>query len=269
MIAEKLLNRHRRNQLELVVRLAQRQIASRYKESAIGFLWSVLNPLILLIIYAVVFSQVFEAKFETEAGAKATFALALFSGLILFNLFAEIVNGSAYLVQSNAQLIKRTHVSPTVLPLATALAALMTFALNLVPFTVLYLLFEGLPPRTAVLLPVLVLLELVLTLGIAYIVAAAAAYVRDLQQIVPLYTTTILFLSPIFYPETAIPDHLRPWLNVLNPLFILLPASKDLLFWGRIPDLGPLAIYLVIGIVVLVIGFRFYRSAARGFGDVV
>jgi lipopolysaccharide transport system permease protein len=254
-------------QLQLVLRLAQRQISFRYRENALGVLWSVLSPLFLLIIYTVVYTQVFKAKWPADT--QVSFALLIFSGLVLFNLYAEIVNGSTFLVQSNVPLIKRTTVSPRVIPVAASIGAVMTFCLSLVPFIVLYGIQVGIPPATALLFPVLVLLEVLLATGFAFFLASASAYVRDLQQLLPLLSTAVLFMSPIFYPDTALPEGLRRVLLWVNPLGIVIPASKDLLFYGRIPPSLPFAIYGAVATLFCVTGWKVYGRAARGFGDVI
>ncbi len=258
-----------RSQLQLVVQLANRQVSMRYKESALGIVWSVLVPLCLLAIYGVVYGVIFQSKWTTPDGKPGPFALYIFSGIIAFNLFAEIVSSATTLVQANATLIKRTTVSTRVLPLASALSALFTFGLSALAFIIMYGILAGLPPWTAVLTPLLLIPLWILCLGFSFLLSGLSAYFRDLGQIVPLATTAVLFLSPVFYPETAIPQALRPVIQAVSPLGIILPASKDLLFYGRVPAMGPLLIYTLIALVVLSIGYWFYGKASRGFADVV
>ena len=257
------------SQLQLVVKLARRQIDQRYRESLFGAGWTLLNPLVLLGIYWFVFSEVFGSKWSGP-GSDRPYALLMFSGIILFNMFAEIVNGSTFLVQSNALLIKRTTVSSRVLPLAAALSAVFTLCLNLIPFFVMYVVLEReLPPPTALLMPIVVLPVVVLSAGIAEILASGAAYFRDLQQIIPLITTSILFLSPIFFPASSLPASVQPWVENFGPLSVPLAASKDLLFLGEIPDLSSFMWYSLGSAIVFILGWRIYGLASKGFADVV
>ncbi len=256
-------------QLQLVVKLARRQIDQRYRESLFGAGWTLLNPLVLLGIYWFVFSEVFGSKWSGP-GSDRPYALLMFSGIILFNMFAEIVNGSTFLVQSNSLLIKRTTVSSRVLPLAAALSAVFTLCLNLIPFFAMYVILEReFPPLTAVLLPIVLLPLVVLSTGIAQVLAAGAAYFRDLQQIVPLITTSILFLSPIFFASSALPSSVQPLVENVGPLSVPLTASKDLLFLGELPDLSSFMWYSVGAGLVFIVGWKIYGLAARGFADVV
>lgn len=257
-----------RSQLELVLRLARRNIAQRYRDTAFGAIWSLINPLVLLLIYWVVFSQIFESRWTGE-GEDRAYALLIFSGIIFFTLFADIIVGATTLVQTNAQLIKRTQVSAKVLPLSAALAALFTFGLNFVPFVAMYLLLDGIPPWTILLLPMALVPLLVLTTALGLFVAGTAAYVRDLQQIVPLSTTAVLFLSPVFFSLDRIPSAMASVVRVLSPLGVVLPASKDLIFFGRIPPLVPLGAYSLTAAALFAAGWWFYGLAAKGFGDVV
>ncbi len=256
-------------QLQLVMRLARRQIAQRYRESLFGAAWALLNPLILLGLYWFVFSEVFNSQW-TGPESKRPYALLMFSGIILFNLFSEIVNGATTLVQMNSLLIKRTTVSTRVLPLAAALAATFTLLLNAVPFLVMFVVLEReLPPPSALLVPVVVVLLLALATGIGLLIASISAYFRDAQQVVPLLTTATLFLSPIFYPLEGLPEGLRPFVEFLTPLGLILPASKDLLFLGQIPPLVPLLGYAVVALAMLISGWFVYGVASKGFSDVV
>lgn len=257
------------NQLRLAVRLAQRQVAQRYQESLFGGLWAVLNPLIMLAVYWFVFSEVFDARWEGP-GEDRHFALLIFSGLIVFNLYAEIVNGSTYLVQSNALLIKRTTVSSRVIPLAASLAATFTLFLNLIPFVAMFLVLEGAaPPWSMLLLPLVIGPLLVMATGIAFVLASVSAYFRDLQQIVPLINTALLFLSPIFFPSGRLPQNIDTIVRYVTPLVIPLDASKRVIFVGEWPDMLPLTVYAAAAILVFLLGWRFYGRASRGFADVV
>jgi len=265
----RIFSARRRSQLNLVYRLAQRQLQQRYRDSALGLLWSVLSPLVLLCIYSFLYSFVFKARWSDADTKSIPYALLIFSGLLIFNLYAEIVNGSTFLVQSNVPLIKRTTASPRVLPLAASMGALMTFGFSLVPFAVMYVVLEGLPPWTAVLLPLLLVPLLVLCTGLACFLASAAAYIRDMQQLVPLSTTAVLFMSPIFYPTSVLPARVQTVLRIVSPLGVVVPASKDLLFFGQLPELLPLALYSMGAVVVFAFGWFVYGRAAKGFADVV
>jgi lipopolysaccharide transport system permease protein len=253
----------------LVGRLAQRQAFQKYRDSSLGWLWSIANPLILLAVYSLVFGVVFESTWIGPDGTEGNYPLFLFSGLTLFLLYAEITNNSAFLAQNNALLIKRTTVQLGVLPRVLVTSAFINYLMNMVPFVVLYGVVYGIPPWTIVLYPGLVGLLVLLTAGLGKIIAALAAYIRDLQQVIPLANTMVLFLSPIFFASRELPGYLDVIVTYLSPLGVILPATKDVLFYGVVPSSGPLALYFVVAIGLNVIGTAVYRRASRGFADVV
>lgn len=258
-----------RGHVNVVRRLAVRQVEMRYRDSFVGLGWAVLSPLLLLAVYTLIYSTVFKARWPRPDGSEGSYALFIFSGLILFTLLAEILNTSTGLAQSNATLIKRTTLDVRLIPVSSYLGSVYTFVLSLIPLALLYAATEGLPPPTVLLYPVVVAVLWIVASGGGWFIAAIAPYFRDVQQLVPLLTTAMLFLSPIFYPMSALPDPMRLVLTVINPLATFIPASQDLLFFGRLPPLLPIAVWLAIGSLVWIAGRAAFSKAARGFGDVI
>lgn len=264
-----LRSEHRAHQLTLATQLARRQIAQRYRETLFGGVWAVLNPLVMLGIYWWVFSKVFDSRWSGP-GEDRHYALLIFSGLVMFNMYAEVVNGATSLVQNNALLIKRTTVSTKVIPVVQALASLFTLLLGAIPFVVMYLVLEReMPPRHAILIPVAILPLLLMSLAIGLFISSISAYFRDLQQVVPLINTAVLFVSPIFFPPERLPEQVRHVSDWISPLVIPLTASKQLLFVGEFPDWAALGGYTAVAVALSVVGWKVYGVASRGFGDVV
>ncbi len=258
-----------RHSLSLTRHLALRQIKMRYRDSLLGLSWAVVSPLILALIYSVIYSTVFKAKWFVTPDQEENFALVLYSGLVLFLLFAEVLNTSVTVVESNAVLVKRTTMDTQLIPVSASVSALVTFACSLVPLAVLYIFLKGVPPVTALLFPFVALIAWFVVTGMGLVVAAVAPYFRDLRQVMPLVTTSLLFLSPIFYPASALPDGLRLGLTIVNPLMTLIPSAQDLLFLGQIPPLLPLVVWTLVGTLVFVLGRWAFRKASAGFADVV
>ena len=253
----------------LIWQLAKRQVAIRYRDSMIGLAWAVVAPLILVALYSIVFSTVLEGKWFVRPGDERFFALMLYSGLVFFTLFSEVLNSAVYVIQGNATLVKRTTIRPELLPVASSISALISFVFSLIPLAALYLVVEGIPPAITVFYPLLVAILWLLVTGASFFLAAAAPYFRDLQQVMPLVTTAYLFLSPIFYQASALPEDIKIILYAVNPLMVIIPSAQDLIFLGEIPPLLPLLAWTVVGAVFFLVGIRVYRKAARGFADVV
>lgn len=253
----------------VIRRLAVRQIEMRYRDSFLGLGWAILAPLILLIIYTIIYSTVFKARWPRPDGKEGNFALYIFSGLVLFVMVADLLNTATSLAQNNSTLIKRTTMNVRLIPIASSFGALMSFVLSLVPLLLMYVILEGVPPWTLILYPIPVAILWLASAGLAMIVASASPYFRDAMQIVPLLTTSLLFLSPIFYSITAVPEPLRTIMVWLNPLATIIPASQDLLFFGTFPPLVPLLGWGIASVVIWWLGLTIFTRAARGFADVM
>ncbi len=186
--------RHR----ELLVSMVQREVIGRYRGSIMGLLWSFLNPLFMLLVYTFVFSMMFKLRWPQGSGSRSEFALLVFAGLLVFNVFAECVGRAPGLIIANANYVKKVMFPLEILPWVVLGAVLFHTLASLLIWLVFHLLFFGFPPLTSLLLP-LVLLPLVLfTLGISWLLASLGVYLRDVGQIVGVLTTALMFVSAIF-----------------------------------------------------------------------
>ena len=228
-----------------------------------------MTPLVLLLIYGYVFGTVFESQWIGEVGDQP-YALLIFSGLMVFNFFSETLNGSSFLVQSNALLVKRTTVSPRLLPYALVLSTLFTFFINSLAFLIMYVGMKGEAPSPyAIQLYLLVSAVALYATGVGMIISAVSAYFRDIQQIVPLLTTALLFFSPVFFPMAALPDGIEKVVRTINPLSFPIEQSKRVIFLENWLDYTGLVQYMFGALIVWWIGSRIFKVAARGFADVV
>lgn len=249
--------------------LTKREILGRYRGSVLGLLWSLFNPLFMLAVYTFVFSVVFQARWGEEGSdSKLAFALILFAGLIVFNLFAECFNRAPGLITSQVNYVKKVIFPLEILPYVMLGSALFHTLISLLVWLAAYALFFGVPPLTIVLVPLVLVPLGLLTLGLSWGLAALGVYLRDVGQLVGILTSVFLFMSPIFYPITALPEAYQPWLS-LNPLVPAIEALRDLLFWGRLPAWGPLALYWLVTALVAWIGFYGFQRARGGFADVL
>lgn len=251
----------------LIGRLARRDIEARHRGSALGLLWSVLNPLIMMAAYTFIFTLVFRARWGTGGGT-AEFAVLMFSGMVLFTIFAECVNRAPGLMLENLSYIKKVVFPLEIMPVVVLLSSLFNAAIGFVILMVFYLVVLGPPPATILLLPLVLLPLCLFTLGLSWVLSAAGVFLRDLRQVVTVLVTVSMFLSPIFYPLSAVPEEVRGVI-LANPLAILLERSKDVLFWGH--GLPPVEWTLVcLGSLVWAwLGHTFFVKTRRGFADVV
>jgi lipopolysaccharide transport system permease protein len=182
---------------------------------------------------------------------------------------AEVINGSTFLIKSNNVLVKRTAINPAILPVVSVLAAGFFFVVSLVPFTVYFLWREGVPPLTALLSPIPILLLAIFLLGISYFLSALSVYFQDLQQLIPLLVTVLLFLSPVFYSVNQLPENVRNVVVKVNPLASVIEAERNLVFNGVVPSVAFFVGFSLLSFLTAFAGYKFYRFASVGFSDVI
>ncbi|KQP46184.1 ABC transporter permease [Pseudorhodoferax sp. Leaf274] len=259
------VRRHR----HLVFQLAKREVVGRYKGSFLGMAWSFFNPVLMLAVYTFVFSVAFKARWSVGAEeGKAQFAIVLFVGLMVHGLLSEVLNRAPALVLANANLVKKVVFPLEILPLVSVLAALFHCMVSLGVLLVAILFFTGYLHWSAILAPLVFLPLLVLTTGLAWILASLGVYLRDVSQTVGIITSAMMFLAPVFYPVTALPQSMQAWL-FLNPLTFIIEQARSVLIWGKAPDWLGLGVYMLVAVFVAWAGYAWFQKTRKGFADVL
>lgn len=253
---------------ELIRSSVKRDVLGRYRGSVLGLLWSFFNPLLMLAVYTFVFSQVFKARWSADSTSKTEFALVLFAGLIVFNLFSECVNRAPGLVLSNQSYVKKVVFPLEILPIVGLLSALYHTIVSLGVWFAAYLLFFGVPHITALYLPLIIIPFCFFIIGLSWALASLGVFLRDVSQFIGVLTTVLMFMSPIFYPAAALPESYRH-LIYLNPLTSVIEQTREVLFWGRAPDFLFLGIWWIEALVIAWLGFVWFQSTRKGFADVL
>ena len=267
---------------ELTMQLARRDIASRFRATNLGFLWAVLTPLVLLAIYTFVFSVVFAAKWKsvadgTEVAATrqvtshGDFALNLFCGMLLFNLFAEVVNRAPTMVLANPNYVKKVVFPLEILPISGLISALFNMAVGYVAWLCVWLLVrQSLPPMTIVLLPIVVLPVCLITAGAAWFLASLGVFVRDVGHGVALATQALFFVTPIFYSIHMVPETFQVAL-LFNPLTYAVEAVRAVMISGDVTleNWMWIGILFAASIPIAVGGYAFFMKSKRAFADVI
>ncbi len=256
----------------LISAMIRREVVGRYRGSVIGLLWSLLTPLLMLGVYTFVFSVVLKARWTggpAEVGDnRAEFAILMFVGLVVHGLFAEVVNRAPGLILGNVNFVKRVVFPLDVLPVVVAGAALFHTAVSLVVLLAALFVTTGSVPWTALLFPLVLAPLLLLTLGVAWFLASLGVFMRDVGQVVGLLTTVLLFLSPVFFPITAVPEFFRPWMQ-LNPLTFAIEQSRAVLIYGQPPAWSGLLLYTAAVGVFAWAGYAWFQKTRKGFADVL
>lgn len=255
-------NRH------LIRQLVKREVAGRYRGSVLGLFWSFFNPLFMLAIYTFVFSVVFQTRWEAGNGSRTEFAMILFSGLIVFNMFSETVTRAPGLVIANVSYVKKVVFPLEVLPVVTVLSTAFHGLISVGVLLAFRLVAGGGLSPMVLLFPLVVAPLLVLSLGIALFLAALGVYLRDVSQTIQLLMTALMFVSPIFFPVTALPERLRPFM-LLNPLTFALEQARNVLIFARAPDWPGLLLYTAVSALVVLLGYVWFQRVRKGFSDVI
>lgn len=254
---------------QLIGQMTKREVLGRYKGSVMGLAWSFINPMFMLAVYTFVFSVVFKARWGGGGGeSKTQFALVLFTGMIVHGLFAEVLNRAPSLIFYNVNYVKKVVFPLEILPVISMAAALFHSLVSLGVLLVAFTLFNGFLHWTAIFLPLVLLPLVILTLGLAWILASLGVFLRDVGQTIGLVMTMMLFLAPVFYPITALPEDLRSWI-LLNPITFIIEQTREVLIWGGGPNWTGLFIYMVVASAIAWIGYIWFQKTRKGFADVL
>lgn len=254
--------------LQLIRRLVYKDVVGRYRGSIFGIVWSFINPLIMLAVYTFVFSFVFKTRWGTGSDSKVEFALALFAGLIVHTLVSECINRAPYQILNN-----KSYVTKVVFPLETLtwinlFSTLFHTVVSLIVWIIFYIAAYHNFNMTTFYLPIVFLPLLFYTLGLSWFLASLGVYIRDVAQLTGLISTLLLFMSPIFYPITALPLKYQSFLYA-NPLTFIIEQTREVLMWGNPPNWQGLGITLSISLLVAWAGFFWFQRTRQGFADVL
>jgi len=254
---------------QLIVQMTKREVLGRYKGSAMGLAWSFFNPVFMLAIYTFVFSEIFKSRWGETAGDgnKTKFALVLFIGMIVLSLFSEIINRAPGLIVSNVNYVKKVIFPLEILPVISMGAALFHSLVSLGVLLSAFALFNGYLHWTVFFIPLILLPLLILASGFSWILASLGVFLRDLGQTIGIITTVLIFLSPVFYPVSAVPERLRPFI-MANPLTFIIEQSRAVI-WGHLPDWIGLAIYTLLATTIAWAGYAWFQKTRKGFPDVL
>jgi len=241
---------------DLVMTLVARELKVRYKRSAIGFLWTMLQPLLTMLVLQIVFSSIFRFALQN-------YSVYVLAGLLFWNFFSQSIVSSMNSLRGNATLLKKLPVPQAVFPIATVAAGVVNLVLALIPLLLL-LVITGHPLSPALLfLPVSISIAAIFTLGAGLLLSPLAVFFYDVVEIVAVIITMAMYATPIFYPMAILPEKYR-WFVRFNPIRSILEVFRDPIFYGKIPPVSHLSVATSVALVAFVLGYwSFRRSADR------
>ena len=257
-----------RRHFPLIAQMTRREIVGRYRGSFIGLLWSFFNPLLMLAIYTFVFGVIFKSHWTGPGAEHVNFAVILFAGLNINSMFAECANRAPMLIIDNTNFVKKVVFPLEALTWSTLGSSLFHLLVSTIVLILFELIVQGSIPWTVVIFPVVVAVFLPFVAGIVWFLSSLGVFLRDLKQAIGVVTTALMFLSPIFYPiESISPTYQK--LIYINPLTVIVEASRDVVVWGRLPDWQALGLYALAACLFAWFSFNWFERSRKGFADVL
>lgn len=223
----------------------------------------------LLLVYTFVFSVVFKARWGGDLGeSKTKFAIIMFVGMIVHGLFAEVINRSPALILENSNFVKKIIFPLEILPVITIASALFHATVSTLVLLVFVLAVNHQLSITVLYIPLIIMPLVLITLGLSWIFTSLGVFIRDIGQITSIITMVMMFLAPVFYPITAVPEGLRP-IIMANPLTFIIEQARNVLVWGRSPNWLGLLLYTLASMAVVWLGYFWFQKTRKGFADVL
>ncbi|MCR5397844.1 MAG: ABC transporter permease [Lachnospiraceae bacterium] len=251
---------------EMVFSLVRKELRGRYKGSVLGFLWTFINPLLQLLVYTMVFSVIMRQGIEQ-------YYLFLFVALVPWMFMSASMVGGASCVIAQKDMVKKIYFPREVLPLSYVISSFVNMLLTfIVVFAVLIVTGFGINPLAVLFLPLIMMVEFLVCVGIAFLASALTVYFRDLEHILSIVAMAWQFLTPIMYPQSMVQESLEKHALLwkvwnLNPMTPVINAYREILYFKRIPDFNNIGSAIVLGLIVCVIGVIVFRHLQKGFAE--
>jgi lipopolysaccharide transport system permease protein len=252
---------------ELSYSFAKRELLGRYKGSVLGIAWAVLTPAVMIAIFTFVFSGIFGARFSANA-SHWDFALYLFCGLLPWSMFQESVQQSANTILAHSNLVKRVVFPLETLPAAQVLAALGNQLFATIALLIATIIVRQRLDLTVLWLPVVLIPQLLFALGAAWLIASLGVFLRDITQGVMLLLLAWMYLTPIIYPESIVPERFRAFINI-NPFTPLIRSYRRIFLEASAPDWPGLAYFAAFAVLIFLFGYWWFARTRKSFADVV
>ena len=262
------MNQGKSNIRYLFIRLVKTDIARRYQGSVLGFLWALLVPLTMLTIYTFIFSEVFSAKWSVDTGNKFEFALMLFCGLSLYNMFADVLGRSAGLIEQNQNYVKKVVFPIQILPAVITFSALFNCLISFLVLIVANAIITKNLFITVLEAPVVLIPHIVFCIGIAYLFSAVSVYLKDMANLISVLITICMYVSPVFFPLSAVPESFR-FVMMLNPMTYAIENMRRVIIYGQGINMTYFAISAGTALLFYAVGRWLFMRAKAGFADLL
>lgn len=246
---------------ELLKTNVQKEIRGKYKGSFLGVLWSFLNPLLMVLVYALVFPYIMRTNVDN-------YLVYLITGVIPWNFFTTCITTGCNCVWINGGIIKKVYFPREILPISVVTAGLINFLISCV-IILLFVLFGGIGFSIQLLwLPLIAIIQSALSLGLLFILSAINVYVRDIEYLVGFLLNLLFYATPILYTADMFPESIR-WVLYLNPMTTIIESYRNIFYYQQSPALTSLMIVFAVSFMILIIGYLIFKKLERGFAEEV
>lgn len=249
------------NYRQLLKSNVKKEIRGKYKGSFLGVLWSFVNPLLMTLVYAIVFPFILK-------GAQENYVTFIVVGILPWNWFTTTIAQGTTTILVNGGIIKKVYFPREILPISIATSGLINFLISL-PIMLLFVIFSGIGLSKYILfLPLIVIAEYILLMGITFITSAIDVYVRDAEYIINFLISMIFYATPVLYSTTLFPEKVR-WILKLNPMTTIIDCYRDVLFYKSMPHIKSLIVVLLCSIILFLVGIKIFKKLEKGFAEEV
>lgn len=256
------------NELYLLHNLVISDIKKRYQGSVLGIFWALVSPLIMLGVYTIIFSEIFSVKWSTGSDNKFEFAMMLFSGLCIYNMFSTVIGRSVGIIEQNQNFVKKVVFPIHLLPIMVTLSALFDCIISI--FVLLIMKFAISNELTAYILQILIIMmpHIVFCTGIAFIFSSISVYLKDVISFVPILITLMMYASPIFFPLELIPEQYQ-FIIKLNPMTYCIENMRLAIVNEKVLNIDYLLLSVIYSVIVFFFGYWLFSKAKKGFADLL
>ena len=244
---------------ELLKTSVKKEVRGKYKHSFLGVIWSFLNPLLQLGVYALVFPLIIKSS-ETN------YTVFLCCALIPWNFFAAGVNRCSFTMVENANILKKVYFPREILPISVVTSEAVNFVISTVIIIGFVLGFGLGITKYALFYPILLLIQYTLLVGISFIVSSVCVYVRDLQHFIGVFIQLLFYATPIAYSAKVIPENYQ-WIMRFNPMAYIITGFRDIFYYQQMPDIKSLGVLFILGLALCCVGYTIFSKLQKGFAE--
>ena len=244
---------------ELLKTSIKKDVRGKYKNSVLGILWSFLNPLLQIAVYALVFPLIMKNNLPN-------YTVFLCCGLIPWSFFATAISRTSFTMVENGNIIKKVFFPREILPLSVVTSEAVNFAISTVIILAFVLGYGMGLSKFIIFYPIILIVQYIFLIGISFIVSSVTVYFRDLQHFIGIALQLLFYATPIVYAPNAIPEEFQ-WIIQYNPMTYVINGYRDIFYYKQMPDLSSMAMVLVIGIIVCLLGYFIFSKLQRRFAE--